>query len=42
MIDGGVEGVCVMKEEDMVVVVCYLAECITFGRVIDLETFNAE
>ena len=32
MIDGGVEGVCVGRDDDMIVAVCHLAECITFNR----------
>jgi hypothetical protein len=39
-IDGGVEGVCVSKEEDMVVAVCHIAEQITFNRTPELEVFN--
>ena len=31
-IDGGVEGICVGKEEDMLVAMCYIAECVTFNR----------
>ena len=41
MVDGGVEGICVEKEEDMVVAVCYIAECVTFGRPIEMDIFNA-
>jgi hypothetical protein len=37
-----VEGVCVEKEEDMVIAVCYIAECITFNRPIELDVFNVE
>ena len=39
-IDGGVEGVCVDKDEDMIVAVCYVAEQITFNRMPDMEVFN--
>ncbi|CDW88208.1 UNKNOWN [Stylonychia lemnae] len=39
-IDGGVEGVCVDREEDMLVAICYIAEQITFNKPVDLETFN--
>ena len=39
-IDGGVEGVCVSGDEDMLVAQCYIAECLTFNKVIDMETFN--
>jgi hypothetical protein len=41
-VDGGVEGVCVNNDRDMIVAVCHIAECITFGRPIDLEIFNVE
>ena len=41
MVDGGVEGICVEKEEDMVIAVCHIAECLTFGKPIDMECFNA-
>lgn len=42
MVDGGVEGVCVENEEDMLVLVCHVAECVTFNRPIDLEIFNLD
>lgn len=41
MVDGGVEGICVQEEEDMVIAVCHIAECITFSRPIELDIFNA-
>lgn len=41
-IDGGVEGICVEKEEDMIIAVCYIAECITFNRPVELDIFNVE
>ena len=41
MVDGGVEGICVEQEEDMVVASCYIAECITFNRPIEMDIFNA-
>jgi hypothetical protein len=31
-----------MKEEDMIVAVCHIAECITFNRTVDFEIFNVE
>lgn len=31
-VDGGVEGVFVNNEEDMLVAVCYIAECVTLGK----------
>jgi len=39
-IDGGVEGVCVGRDEDMLVAMCHVAECLTFNRRIDFEVFN--
>ena len=30
-IDGGIEGVCVTKDEDMLVAMCYIAECLALG-----------
>jgi hypothetical protein len=37
-----VEGVCVEKEEDMMVAMCHIAECITFNKQVDFELFNVE
>ena len=42
MVDGGVEGICVEKEEDMIVAVCYIAECITFGKQVEMDIFTPE
>lgn len=39
-IDGGVEGVCVGRDEDMLVAVCHIAESITLNRPVDMEIFN--
>lgn len=39
-IDGGVEGVCVSNDEDMIVAVCYIAECITFNRQPEMDMFS--
>ena len=39
-IDGGVEGVCVSRDEDMLVAMCYVAECVTFGRPVEMDIFN--
>ena len=39
-IDGGVEGVCVSREEDMLVSMCYTAECLAFGKAVDMEIFT--
>ena len=39
-IDGGVEGICVSRDEDMLVAMCHIAECLTFNKEIDMETFN--
>lgn len=41
-IDGGVEGVCVTRDEDMMVAICHIAECLTFNRPVDLEILNIE
>ena len=41
-VDGGVESVCVECEEDYLIAMLYIAECYTFNRGIDLETFNLE
>ena len=41
-IDGGVEGICVSRDEDMLVAMCYIAECHTFNRPIDLEVFSVK
>lgn len=41
-IDGGVEGICVSTEQDMLVAMCHIAECLTFGRPIEMEFFNAK
>ena len=41
-VDGGVESVCVECEEDYLISMIYIAECFTFNRAIDLETFNIE
>jgi hypothetical protein len=39
-IDGGVETVNVQTDEDMIVAICYISECLTFNRQIDLQKFN--
>lgn len=41
-IDGGVEGVMVETDQDMVVACCYIAECITLNKEIDLDTFDPD
>lgn len=41
-IDGGTEEVSVYNEEDMIVAVCYIAECITFNKPIKLDVLNIE
>jgi hypothetical protein len=41
-VDGGVEGICVETDEDMIVAMCYISECISYGRTVELETFNVE
>ena len=40
--DGGVEGVSAENEEDMLVTMCYIAECMTFNKPLDLEGLNVE
>ena len=41
-VDGGVETIPVQSEEDMLVGMCYVAECLTFNRQIDLKGFMPE
>lgn len=41
-IDGAVEGVCADNDEDMLVATCYIAECLTFEKQIDLEQLNLQ
>ena len=41
-VDGGVESVSVECEEDYLIAMMYIAECFTFNRTVDLETFNLE
>ncbi len=33
---------CVGEDEDMLVAMCYIAECLTFNKQIDVETFNVK
>lgn len=41
MVDGGLNSVCVTCDEDFMIAVIYIADCLTFGRKnIDLECFN--
>jgi hypothetical protein len=42
MVDGGLNTACVSTDEQFVVAMIYIAECFTFGRPVDLETFNYE
>ena len=39
-VDGGIQSVCVSCEEDYMIAMAYIADCFTFNRNIDLETFN--
>ena len=39
-IDGAVERVCATNDENMLVAVCHIAECLTFNRPVDLEAIN--
>ena len=41
-IDGGVEGICADRDEDMIVAICHLAESLTLNKPIDMEVFNLE
>lgn len=40
MVDGGLNSVCVTCDEDYMVAMVYIADCLTFKRNIDLECFN--
>lgn len=42
MVDGGLNSACVERDEDFVIAMIYIADCYTYGRPIDLETFNLE
>jgi hypothetical protein len=43
LIDADIENVMgVEEDEDMIVTMCYIAECFTFGREPDLENINLE
>jgi len=42
MVDGGLNAVCVTCEEDYMIAMVYIADCHTFKRNVDLETFNLE
>ena len=39
-VDGSVEVVNAQSDEDMIVAVCHIAECITFGKQIDVENID--
>jgi hypothetical protein len=39
-IDGGVQGVCVKNDEDMLVTICHIAECLTLNRPVELDLLN--
>ena len=41
-IAGGIEDLNVDNDEDMLVAICYIAECLTFNKPIDMDTFNVE
>jgi hypothetical protein len=41
-VDGGVEGICVSREEDMLVAICFVAECHTFNKSVELDIFNPQ
>jgi hypothetical protein len=40
MVDGGLNSVCVTCDEDFMIAIVYIADCLTFKRNIDLECFN--
>jgi hypothetical protein len=40
MVDGGLNSVCVTCDEDYMIAMVYIADCLTFKRNIDLECFN--
>jgi hypothetical protein len=40
MVDGGLNSVCVTCDEDFMIAIIYIADCLTFKRNIDLECFN--
>lgn len=43
LIDADIENVMgVEEDEDMIVTICYIAECFTFGREPDLENINID
>ena len=43
LIDADIENVMgVEEDEDMIVTMCYIAECFTFGREPDLENINLD
>ena len=41
-VDGGVESVSVNNEEDYLIAMIYIAECLTFKRPIDFQTFEVQ
>ena len=40
MVDGGINSVCVTCDEDYLIAMVYIADCLTFKRNVDLECFN--
>lgn len=42
LVDGGLNTACVETEDQFCIAMIYIADCFTFGRNIDLETFNLE
>jgi len=43
LIDADIENIQgVMEDEDMIVTVCYIAECFTFGREPDLDNIDLD
>ena len=41
-IDGGMEQIMCDNDQDMIVAMCYIAECLTFGREIELDSLDIE
>ena len=42
MVDGGLTPACVENDDEFVLAMIYIADCFTYGRLPDLETFNVE
>lgn len=42
MVDGGLNSVCVTCDEDYLIAMVYIADCLTFKRGIDLECLDVQ